>query len=629
MNRPQRSGKNISVALKLLLSVFAIVLVIIGVQTWLNINNARQRNETEEKQNLIALYNDYNDEVNVLERASAALANSFADRLDVQELLLAQNRPGILALLSPIFTTLKTNYDIVHLYVHDPNGFVFVRIHDPKQYGDSIIPYRQTNTVALETHQTVAGVELDPNRLGVRGVAPMFHQGEFVGLVEVGLDYDQAFIEDLKARHGADYKMWVTFDAAAPTGLWPKGDEPESPSSRFFYYASTDPAPLPISEEVYLRVLQSGEPEIQFVSANGQELAVLAAPLLGYENRIIGILEISTSRAEALAALQHSEVITLSAAGGLALLALVLMWGSTHFIVLHPLGHLTAVAHRQLAGDLKARVELLPNDEFGQLGHTLNTLTRKLDNTLKSQENIIAELEAKNAELERFTYTVSHDLKSPLITINGFLGLLEKDAAKGDTVRMKGDIQRIRGATEKMQQLLDDLLELSRIGRLVNPPEMIPLGELAREALALVAGQIAERGVQVGITPDLPVVHGDRPRLLEVLQNLIDNAVKFMGDQPEPRVEIGAKQTQGETVCYVRDNGMGIEPRYQDKVFGLFERLDKTTQGTGIGLALVKRIVEVHGGRIWVQSEGLGHGSTFYFTLPQNVSVRETSESGG
>jgi PAS domain S-box-containing protein len=232
------------------------------------------------------------------------------------------------------------------------------------------------------------------------------------------------------------------------------------------------------------------------------------------------------------------------------------------------------------------------------------------------REVLFGELEAKNAELERFTYTVSHDLKSPLITINGFLGLLEQDATAGDAARMQGDITQIRTATETMRRLLDELLELSRIGRVINPPQAVPLADLVHEAVNLVAGQIAARGVQVTKAPDLPVVYGDRPRLLEVLQNLLDNAVKFLGAQPEPRVDIGSWQEGDDTVCYVRDNGVGIEPRYHEKVFGLFEKLDLENADTGIGLALVKRIIEVHGGRIWVESKGAGQGSTFYFTLP-------------
>ncbi len=237
----------------------------------------------------------------------------------------------------------------------------------------------------------------------------------------------------------------------------------------------------------------------------------------------------------------------------------------------------------------------------------------------QERERLIAELEAKNAEMERFTYTVSHDLKSPLITIRGFLGLLQKDVAAGDEKRIKEDMTHIQEAVRRMQLLLDELLTLSRVGRISNPPQDIDMGQLVGQAVEQVAGQIAERGVQMVIAPDLPTAHGDYPRLLEVVQNLIDNAVKFMGDQPRPVVEVGAGQEGEETVFFVRDNGVGIDPRYQQKIFGLFERLSADTEGTGIGLALVKRIIEVHGGRIWVESTP-GRGSTFYFSLPSRSS---------
>jgi len=230
---------------------------------------------------------------------------------------------------------------------------------------------------------------------------------------------------------------------------------------------------------------------------------------------------------------------------------------------------------------------------------------------------LIVELEAKNAELERFAYTVSHDLKSPLITIRGFLGLLERHMARGDAERIKADIAYISNAAEKMERLLSELLELSRIGRVVNPPEEVSLGKVACEAVSVVAGRATERGVKVEIAPDLPVVYGDPARIREVLENLVDNAVKFMDDHPDPHVEIGARRGDKETVFYVRDNGVGIDPKYHEKVFGLFDRLDQNAEGTGVGLAIVKRIVELHGGGIWVESQGAGQGCTVCFTLSE------------
>jgi signal transduction histidine kinase len=240
---------------------------------------------------------------------------------------------------------------------------------------------------------------------------------------------------------------------------------------------------------------------------------------------------------------------------------------------------------------------------------------------LLARKQLIAELEDKNTELERFTYTVSHDLKSPLFTIRGFLGYLEQDALAGNQARLKNDIQRITDATDKMQRLLNELLELSRVGRLKNESTSFSFAEIAREASELVQGRIMLHGITISIEPNLPTVYGDRPRLTEVLQNLLDNAAKFMGDQKEPRIEIGCRGHDPERdmpIFYVRDNGIGIAPEHFDRVFGLFNKLDPKTEGTGIGLALVKRIIEVQGGQIWVESEA-GKGSIFFFTLPPSA----------
>lgn len=232
------------------------------------------------------------------------------------------------------------------------------------------------------------------------------------------------------------------------------------------------------------------------------------------------------------------------------------------------------------------------------------------------REALIANLEATNAELERFTYTVSHDLKSPLVTIMGFLGFLEKDALAGNMDKVRLDSRRITQSVEKMRLLLQELLELSRIGRLANPAEAVLFEDVVRDALAAVQGRLDACGVSVEIQSNLPVVYGDRQRLIEVVQNLVDNAAKFMGAQPEPRVEIGQRgEEQGKPVLYVKDNGIGIAAPHQERIFGLFNKLDASTEGTGIGLAIVKRIIEVSGGRIWVESEA-GNGCTFCFTLP-------------
>jgi PAS domain S-box-containing protein len=226
------------------------------------------------------------------------------------------------------------------------------------------------------------------------------------------------------------------------------------------------------------------------------------------------------------------------------------------------------------------------------------------------------ELELKNTELDRFTHTVSHDLKSPLITIRGFLALLEDDIQKKDPAQAQADIARIAAAAEKMELLITTLLELSRSGRSVDAPVRIPFTDLAKEAAGLLDAAMRERGITLIIPADLPVIYGDRTRLLQVMINLLDNAVKYMGGQEEPRVEVGVRNDAGTPVFFVKDNGMGIIQENQEKVFGLFERISTDVPGTGIGLATVKRIIGVHGGKIWVESEGAGKGTMFCFTLP-------------
>ena len=170
-----------------------------------------------------------------------------------------------------------------------------------------------------------------------------------------------------------------------------------------------------------------------------------------------------------------------------------------------------------------------------------------------------------------------------------------------------------------MQRLLDDLLDLSRVGRVVHPPEDVDLGALAREAVELVRIQIEAEDGQVEIAPDLPVVRADRRRLLEALQNLIENASKFTDGRESLRIEVGTRGgAADEHIFFVRDNGRGIDPRFLENVFNIFEKLDPSAEGSGVGLSLVRRIVEAHSGRVWAESEGRGCGATFLVALPRS-----------
>ena len=233
------------------------------------------------------------------------------------------------------------------------------------------------------------------------------------------------------------------------------------------------------------------------------------------------------------------------------------------------------------------------------------------------REKLIKQLEGKNAELERFAYTISHDLKSPLITIKGFLGLMIKDIQKSDQSSVDRDIESITSAVDQMEHLLKDLLELSRIGHVTKPYQKHNFGALAEQAIEMVQHQLNEKKANVILERKFVSVICDKVRLIEVLTNLLDNAVKFMGAQTEPEIQIGQKRIEGQTVFYVKDNGIGVDQKYHDRVFNLFEQLNPQQPGSGTGLAIVKRIIETHGGQIWLESEGVDKGTTFFFTLSQ------------
>ncbi|MFO7556340.1 MAG: ATP-binding protein [Desulfobacterales bacterium] len=236
----------------------------------------------------------------------------------------------------------------------------------------------------------------------------------------------------------------------------------------------------------------------------------------------------------------------------------------------------------------------------------------------KKLEAALAELADKNTELETFVYTVSHDLKTPIVTIEGFIGALREDF--GNLIDENADryLEYMSDASRKMELLINDLLYLSRIGRLPERRIEFSFDDLMKKVQKTLQPQIDERGITLNVEKGLPLIYGEMERLGQVVENLLSNAVKYMGkENPSPRIDVGATEQGGQKVFFVRDNGIGIEKHYYQKIFEVFQRLPagkKIADGTGVGLTIVKRIIEHHGGKIWLESV-LGKGTTFFFTL--------------
>ncbi len=235
-----------------------------------------------------------------------------------------------------------------------------------------------------------------------------------------------------------------------------------------------------------------------------------------------------------------------------------------------------------------------------------------------------AQLQIVNDELEAFSYSVSHDLRAPLRHINGFVKQLLEDAGASFSEKDFGSLTRIHTAAKRMGDLIDDLLAFSHVGRSNLQKMDADLDELVRGILGDFEGETQRRNI-IWIIHPLPTVQADRALLRMVLVNLISNAVKFTGGQPETKIEIGSTIGDGETVIFIRDNGAGFDPQYAGKLFGVFQRLHSHNEfeGTGIGLANVQRIIHRHGGRAWAEGRVNG-GATFYCSIPNSVSVNTT-----
>lgn len=263
-------------------------------------------------------------------------------------------------------------------------------------------------------------------------------------------------------------------------------------------------------------------------------------------------------------------------------------------------------------GDFTEEDSRLADIIASRLGAALHTMT--LFSELK---NHAKRLEEKSREVESFVYAISHDLKAPIISVQGYASALLNEYSQGLNDEARFYVERIKKNTELMDDLISDLLELSRVGRITQPFENVALNDVLQELCQ--ESTYKYKGLRMQVM-DLPVVKGEKNRIIQVFSNLIDNAAKYMGDQKEPLVEVGCELHGKEWMFYVRDNGMGIAPEYLDKVFQPFYRGPQENsgevEGTGLGLAIAKKIVEYHGGKIWAESRP-GRGSVIYFTLPR------------
>jgi signal transduction histidine kinase len=283
-------------------------------------------------------------------------------------------------------------------------------------------------------------------------------------------------------------------------------------------------------------------------------------------------------------------------------------------------------------GNLKHRVDIKTKSEIGELAARFDQMTKRRQRAKEALQKAhdelevrvaqrTAELQSANKELEAFSYSVSHDLRTPLRAIDGFSKILLEDYPDRLDREGKRVLNVIRDNTDRMGELIDDILTLSRLGRKEMKKKDINMEKLTKDVFEELKGLTPERKLRMKINA-LPSAYGDDSLIREVLLNLLSNAIKFSKDQEVSVIEVGGKLQDNENVYYVKDNGVGFDMQYVDKLFGVFQRLHSQEEfkGTGVGLAIVQRIIHRHRGRVWAEGK-VNKGATFYFTLPRRGGI--------
>ncbi len=269
---------------------------------------------------------------------------------------------------------------------------------------------------------------------------------------------------------------------------------------------------------------------------------------------------------------------------------------------------------QNLAADQQKLLELITF----QVAVAMEYARLQKEQTLKSKE-----IQEKNQELQSFIYTVSHDLKTPLVALYGFSDLLRENYSPLLDSIGQDYLKRILMNAEMMHQMIDDLLELSRIGRVVGPRIKFSIRRLIEEFAAMFEYQLRQKEIQLIYPKKMPLIYADRDRIATVFQNLLTNAIKFSRPGFDPKIIVDWKEIENDYLFWVADNGVGIHPDHLPKIFDLFQKFSSSqTEGTGIGLTIVKKILEHHNGRIWVESV-VNEGATFYFTIPKVGRIKK------
>jgi len=553
--------------------LFALSGVIAGTY-WLQ-QRSIETHSAQLKQHVWAAYAD-----NLKDAASllASLSDFIESNRLIQRAWLAKDRQALLEAARPAYKRISMEGRVTHLYFHTTDRVNFLRVHTPGRYGDLID--RHTLIEASTNREWAWGVELGVyGQFVLRVVKPWLIDGELVGYIELGSNIEY-LTRQVKKMTGADLvvvidKEYIEFEA------WSDRHSQLGDSVDWNLLAEKliIDQTLGVLPKQLLEYISRGiEDDVSLTISDEQQIYDASLlPAVDANDELLGNIWILLDITE-----QNRDLKTLT----------------TVFVV----------ASMVLAG-------LIIFLFYAYVFRIQSRLSKVYANLRRE----ITERKQVQQQLESYSYTIAHDLRAPLRSITSFSQILAEEI--GDTVRgdARDALQRVIRAASNMAELIDDILELSRISRKEMSVGSVDLSECARQYLERLKAEEQGRRLEYQVQNDI-TVSGSKELLHAALENLLDNAWKFTSERETRRIQFGTTVLNGETVYFVRDNGVGFDMEYADKLFGTFQRLHpkEAYPGTGIGLATVKRIIDRHKGRVWAESK-VGKGATFYFTLPEQL----------
>ena len=516
-------------------------------------------------------------------KEAASLLGSLTDFIEsnslIQQAWLDKDRQALFEAARPIYKRISKEGRVSHLYFYTPERTSFLRVHSPQRYGDRI--NRHTLDEAFSTKDLAWGVELDASgQFVLRVVKPWLIDGELAGYIELGENIVH-LTRRVKRTTGADlvvvidkryleYKAWSELQEQ----LGSRMDWNQFPDRLII-----DKTLPELPKQLLQQIGRGAEENVSVtISDEDQIYDVSVLPAVDARKQLLGNIWILLNTTT-----QHHDLKTLTT---------VFVFSS---FVLASLGIILFYAY-------------------------LHRIQSKLSKAYEKLRHEIGERKQVQQQLESYSYTIAHDLRAPLRSITSFSQILAEDIGESLHGDARDALQRVIRAGSHMAELIDDILELSRITRRHMSVSRVDLSRFAREYLEKLQSENPDRRLEYEVEDNV-VVSGSRELLYAGLKNLLENAWKFTSKQDSAIVQFATTTLDGETVYCVRDNGVGFDMQYVDKLFGTFQRLHpkEAYPGTGIGLATVKRVIERHKGRVWAESEA-GRGATFYFTLPDGAN---------